>query len=294
MGICRNIELRSLALSDIGLRIIHIYNDLNPMDDLLTQTIGAAKEAGQAIMRYYLDSFSVADKSPDNPVTDADLAANDLLKKRLSALLPKAGWLSEETADNPTRLNKSLVWVVDPLDGTKEFIMGIPEFAVSVALVEGKQAMLGVILNPATGELYYSRRGEGAFQAGRPIRVGNKHTLEAAQVDASRSERKRGEFEPFENLVQVKTVGSIAYKLARVASGQADATWSRGPKSEWDICAGTLLIEEAGGWVADLDYQPFHFNRSFPKVSGIVAANESLKGQLEALLTPHRHTARVD
>ena len=113
-------------------------------------------------------------------------------------------------------------------------------------------------------------------------------------VDASRSERKRGEFEPFEQLINVRTLGSIAYKLARVAAGQADATWSRGPKNEWDICAGTLLITEAGGHCVDLDSHPFQFNRANPEISGIIASNDALYEQVIELLHPYRHLARVN
>lgn len=264
------------------------------MDSLLADTITITRAAGAVIMKFYRDSFSVTDKSPDNPVTDADLAADNLLHEQLRALLPDAGWLSEETVDNPKRLSKELVWVVDPLDGTKEFVMGIPEFAVSVALVKNGQPKLGVIFNPASNELFYAQRGMGAFTESGTAKVSEREMLPAARVDASRSERKRGEFAPFESLVQLKTVGSIAYKLARVGAGLADATWSRGPKNEWDICAGVLVILEAGGRCVDLDDQGFTFNRSFPKVNGIIATNGHIHEELMHALVPHRESARTD
>ena len=115
------------------------------MEALLKDTVEITKAAGAAIMEYYKSSYTVENKSPDNPVTDADYTADTLLHQRLTARLPEAGWLSEETVDQPDRLLKERVWIVDPLDGTKEFIMGIPEFAVSVALVENGQPILGVI-----------------------------------------------------------------------------------------------------------------------------------------------------
>jgi myo-inositol-1(or 4)-monophosphatase len=264
------------------------------MTEILEETITITKEAGQAIMSFYRDSFSVKDKSPDNPVTDADLAADQLLHQRLSDLLPEAGWLSEETADSPDRLDQKLVWVVDPLDGTKEFVMGIPEFSVSVALVEDGRPRLAVIYNPPTGEVFHAIKGQGAFLDGKPVTVSRRGELNGASVDASRSERKRGEFEPFEAMLNLRTMGSIAYKLARVSAGHVDATWSRGPKSEWDICAGALLIEEAGGRCVDLDGQPLRFNKSFPKVNGIIATNALLYKPVIALLEPHRGTARTD
>jgi myo-inositol-1(or 4)-monophosphatase len=263
------------------------------MTTLLHDTIEITKAAGAAIMDYYHAGFDVADKSPDNPVTDADFAADNLLKEQLLARLPEAGWLSEETVDSPDRQDKSLVWVVDPLDGTKEFVMGIPEFAVSVALVADGQPILGVVYNPAAQELFSARRGGPVLFNGQPVTVTHRTELAGATIDASRSERKRGEFEPFEQLLTIHTLGSIAYKLARVAAGHCDATWSRGPKNEWDICAGVLLIEAAGGTAVDLDDAAFAFNRPRTKVNGIIGDNGRLHQQILDALAPHRHTART-
>ncbi|NLF64071.1 MAG: 3'(2'),5'-bisphosphate nucleotidase CysQ [Chloroflexi bacterium] len=263
------------------------------MQQLLADTNSATRAAGKAIMQFYQSQYTVADKSPDNPVTDADFAADKLLHEQLLALLPEAGWLSEETADDPARLERRLVWVVDPLDGTKEFVMGIPEFSVSVGLVEDGEPVLAVIYNPPTGELFAAGRGLGVFYNGEPATVSSRDSLQRARVDASRSEVRRGEFEPFDGLFDVNVMGSIAYKLARVAAGQADATWSRGPKHEWDICAGTLLVLEAGGVCVDLDGRPIRFNKSFPKVNGIIADNGLLhEGILRAVT--EQGAARVD
>ncbi len=264
------------------------------MSSLLTETIQITRDAGLAIMAYYQDAFSVRDKSPDNPVTDADLAADALLIDRLMKLLPEAGWLSEETADNRERTSRRYCWVVDPLDGTKEFVMGIPEFTVSVALVDRGHPILGIIHNPANGIMIHSERDQGTYLDGQPIRVSDQSTLPGSQVDASRSERRRGEFEPFEALVHLRTMGSIAYKLARIAYGAADATWSRGPKNEWDICAGDLLIREAGGKCINLDDKPFTYNRANPKVNGIIATNGYLHQEVLSALTPYRDSARID
>jgi myo-inositol-1(or 4)-monophosphatase len=261
------------------------------MNQLLPDVIEITRAAGAVIMGFYddADSFQVAQKGehPNNPVTDADFASDRLLRERLSALLPEAGWLSEETADTPERLEKSRVWVVDPLDGTREFVMGIPEFTVSVALVEDGMPRLGVIFNPVTDEVYAAARGAGATYNGDPVRVTERTSLRGAAVDASRSERRRGEFEPFEALLNVRTMGSIAYKLARVAGGQCDATWSRGPKNEWDICAGVLLVEEAGGRCVDLENRRLPFNQPRPKVGSIVADNGRLHDEIMSLLAQY-------
>lgn len=264
------------------------------MNNLLESTIEFVEEAGQAIMTYYNNSFSVTEKSPDNPVTEADIAADTLLKERLLSLLPEAGWLSEETADSHDRLDRKYCWVVDPLDGTKEFVQGIPEFTISVALVESGRPVLAVIQNPVTREIFTGLRGGGCTYNQQPSRVSHRKSLSGAKVDASRSERNRGEFEQFETTVNIKTMGSIAYKLARVSAGLAEATWSRGPKNEWDICAGALLVIEAGGSCVDLDDEPLSFNRPFTKVNGIIADNRHLHQQVMAALNPFRASARVD
>lgn len=263
------------------------------MKELLSQTVEITREAGATIMGFYRSSFEVQDKTPDNPVTDADFAADKLLKERLTELLPEAGWLSEETVDNPVRLLKEYVWVVDPVDGTKEFVMGIPEFSISVGLVQDGRPQLAVVYNPATDELYTATYKGGVQYNGNPAQTSSRTSLQGALIDASRSEWKRGEFEPFEDLIEAKIVGSIAYKLARVAAGQADATWSRGPKNEWDICAGTLLITEGGGACVDLDNKELFFNRPRPKVNGIIADNGALHEEIIATLKP-LGAARVD
>ena len=257
------------------------------MDKLLKDSIEITKAAGAAIMNFYQSSFDVTDKSPDNPVTDADYAADQLLKEQLTALLPQAGWLSEETVDNHQRLNQSQVWVVDPLDGTKEFIMGIPEFAVSVGLVENGKPILGIIYNPASDEIFYVAKGGPVFFNGTPVTTTNRTQMLASTIDASRSERKRGEFEPFTDMFTIRTMGGTAYKLARVAAGMCDAAWSRGPKNEWDICAGVLLVEEAGGQCVDLSDKPFTFNRPKTLVSGFIADNGHFHEELISLLKPY-------
>ena len=257
------------------------------MEALLKNTIEITKAAGAAIMRYYCSSYTVKDKSVGNPVTDADYAANTLLHEHLKDLLPDAGWLTEETIDQPDRFSRKHVWVIDPLDGTKEFIMGIPEFAVSVALVENSQPIVGVIYNPAAEEIFYGTRNSGVFFNGNWTQVTDSIKLEGALIEASRSECERGEFKPFEDIFKIRIMGGTAYKLARVAVGLCDASWSRGPKNEWDICAGALLVTEAGGRCVDLNNSPFTFNRHNTLVSGFIADNGNLHDDIIAILSPH-------
>ncbi len=238
---------------------------MNDFHRLLEATCEIAREAGILIQRIQAEGVEAMSKEDQSPVTRADHEADALLKRELLALHP-AAWLSEETADNPDRLAEPRLWVVDPLDGTKEFMKGLPEYSVAIALVENGQATLGVVHNPSTGDTFSAARGMGAYRNGVPIRVEDGNRLLA-----SRSEMKRGEFAPFEAEWNVEPIGSIEYKLALVAAGEAAATFSRGPKHEWDVCAGALIVVEAGGIATDLFGAPLRFNQSFPKVKGILA-----------------------
>jgi myo-inositol-1(or 4)-monophosphatase len=257
------------------------------MKELLIPAQEITREAGAKIMQFYRSAINVTEKSPDNPVTEADLTSDTYLRENLTALLPEAGWLSEETVDSPERLDKAYLWVVDPLDGTKEFVYGISEFSVSVALVHQGLPVLGIIYNPATKEMVSGAKGQGVTLNAIPAVVSPRTILAGATVDASRSEMKRGEFDPFKDHLNLKVTGSIAYKLARVSVGVSDATWSRGPKHEWDICAGHFLVEEAGGTCVDLDNRPLTYNKHLPKANDIIANNDSLHKQIVAELAPY-------
>jgi myo-inositol-1(or 4)-monophosphatase len=246
------------------------------IDQALDVAKRAAYRAGEEILPYYQARYDVRNKSVDNPVTTADLAANRLLQDVLLSAFPDAGWLSEESVDNLERLQRNYTWVVDPLDGTKDFMQGIDEFAVVVALVLEEQVAVAVTYNPVRREMMYASRGQGAFCNGEPIWVSPTACLQQAVVLSSRSETGRGEWKRFQEIFTVCPTGSVAYKLAQVARGKGDLTFSLTPKNEWDICAGTLLVTEAGGCVSDLDGEPFRFNQPDPLRSGIVATNRFL------------------
>ncbi len=227
--------------------------------------IEVVRAAGRAIEAVRAEGFEVARKGDDSPVTRADRAADALLRDALPRVV-RAAWLSEETVDDGARLGDRRAWIVDPLDGTKEFVEGVPQYSVSVGLVDEDGPLLGVVLNPPTGDVVAGVRGLGCSRNGAPVRV-----REGRALGASRSEMKRGEFEPFAADWDLRPIGSIAWKLALVAAGEVAATISRGPKHEWDVCGGALLVAEAGGRVADASGEPLPFNRPRPKVRGILA-----------------------
>lgn len=227
--------------------------------------------------------FEQTYKKNDDPVTTGDLTVNTILQEELTNKYPEIGWLSEETKDNDKRLKKERVWIVDPIDGTKEFVMQIPEFSISVALVENGFPLLGVVHNPLRKETYSAIRGKGAFLNGKPIYV--KSILSPRpKILASRSEIKRGEWEIFKTDSEVIPAGSIAYKLALVAAGEVDATFSLGPKNEWDIAAGCLIIEEAGGKASDKNGQGFVFNQKDTLVDSIVGTSAVATEQIFKLI----------
>ena len=248
-------------------------------DDL--KRIARALAAAQEVLRS-LPAVRVSSKGAAGPVTDADHAVD----RALRAFLPRPGegWLSEETADDRSRLACRRVWVVDPVDGTLEFVEGIPEWVVSVGLVEDGRAVAGGICNPTLGETFLGSIEHGLTLNGHPVGVRQQPRLGAALVLASRSEVKRGEWNGIEGAFEVRALGSVAYKMARVAAGLADATWTLSPKHEWDVAAGTALVEAGGGRVRLPGGEEPRFNREQTLFPGLVATSASLAGEVDAFL----------
>lgn len=230
----------------------------------------ALDAAGKIYRSRSIESVRVDRKGSGDPVTDAEREVNELLLKTL--VRNGDGWLSEESADNENRLNCSRVWLVDPLDGTKEYVSGIPEWCVSIALLEEGRLVAGGIYNPPTGELFYGSQESGLVYRNDLVDAPSDGPAPAeAIVLASRSEVKRGEWERFRNArFQMQPMGSVAYKLARVAAGKADATWTLVPKHEWDVAAGVALLLAAGGYALTSDGLPPSFNKKNPRFSGLI------------------------
>jgi myo-inositol-1(or 4)-monophosphatase len=245
------------------------------------ERIRVALEAAMDVLRgFQKGAVRAEDKAGGRgPVTEADRAVDRVLAQ----ILPREGegWLSEESADDARRLSARRVWAVDPLDGTKEFVEGLPEWCVSVGLVEDGQPLAGGIANPATGEVFLGAVGRGVTYNGRPAGPAGRDTLDGAIVLASRSEVSRGDWERYRAAAfTVRPLGSVAYKMALVAAGLADATWTLAPKHEWDVAAGAALVLAAGGRVGTLDGSPLRFNQQRPWLSGLYAWPESLAAAL--------------
>jgi myo-inositol-1(or 4)-monophosphatase len=240
------------------------------------QRIRAALEQASAILRRFTPGeIEHHSKEGGDPVTQADMAVDAALKRILPR--PGEGWLSEETADDARRLDCERVWVVDPLDGTREFVQGLPEWCVSIALVESGRSVAGGICNPATERCVVGSLETGVVLDGRPCRTRGVTQLQGREVLASRSEVKRGEWERFAGApFAVRPMGSVAYKLALVAAGLADATWTLVPKHEWDVAAGSVLVQAAGGEVWTPNGSVPAFNQKKPRLPGLLAAPAGL------------------
>lgn len=249
--------------------------------------IQVALEAARTVFAQFTAGAIEAEyKAGHDPVTEADRALDAVLRKEL--LREGEGWLSEESVDDPVRLQKSRVWVVDPLDGTREFVQGIPEFCASVGLVEDGIPVAGGIYNPATNEIFLGSLETGVTYNGAPAHPSQRQSLDGALVLASRSEVKRGEWKRFENSsFKIRPMGSVAYKLALVSAGRADATFTLTPKNEWDVTAGAALVASAGGYVATLDDLPLRCNNKSPLLRGLVASGPTLRQELVALVRQH-------
>lgn len=253
----------------------------------ILERIHAAIEASRTVFaRFTPGAIETEYKVGHDPVTEADRALDAALRKEL--LREDEGWLSEESVDDPVRLQRSRVWVVDPLDGTREFVKGIPEFCVSIGYVENGRPAAGGIHNPATDETFLGSIDSGVSYNGKPAQPSQRKSLAGAVVLASRSEVKRGEWKAFENSsLSIRPMGSVAYKLALVSAGLADVTFTLTPKNEWDVVAGAALVESAGGFVSTLEKTSLAANRRDPLLSGLLACGPFLKDELLALVAPH-------
>ena len=220
------------------------------------------------------------EKVPGHPVCEADLSVDAMLRARLSAIDPEAGWLSEETADTAHRLAVPRVWVVDPIDGTRDYLRGRPGWAVSVALVDRGQVSVGILAAPARNELWVAQAGMGATRNAKPLRAGSRTDLPGARVPADTLPRAD------RDLVTVDKPNSIALRMAMVAADEADLVATVRWGNEWDIAAAALICQEAGASVTDALGDPLLFNRPQPTAFGLLCSAPGIHAAATQRLAP--------
>ncbi|MHA1545427.1 MAG: 3'(2'),5'-bisphosphate nucleotidase CysQ [Alphaproteobacteria bacterium] len=238
------------------------------------------REAGTLALAYFHGNPQIWTKGDDSPVSEADLAVDKLLRRRLGAARPDYGWISEEIEDNPARLDKAKVWVIDPIDGTRAFLGGTAEWVICLALVEAGTARIGLVYNPLTQELFSAVKGRGAHLNDQPIHVGNHRQIENAQIIAAagrmRGKGWRADWPP----LQLSYVNSLAYRIALVAAGRCDATVVFSRFHEWDVAAADLILTEAGGKFTDIAAGEFTYNRPSLRLANCLGANPHLHQKL--------------
>lgn len=241
----------------------------------LARIHSALAEAIAALDQFVPGMFSVTDNGYRDVTTEVDRKVSHVLRESL--LRQGEGWLSEEEEDDESRLVKDVVWIVDPLDGTREFVDGIPEWCISIGLTIRGRAVAGGICNAATGELFLGALGSGVTYNGRRVKASTRASLEGGVVLASRQEYIRGEWASFEGKqFSIRPMGSVAYKLALISAGLADATWTLSPKHEWDVAAGVALVTSAGGCVDCIRNMKLEFNRREILLPGLVAGSKGI------------------
>ncbi len=258
------------------------------MDPCLNIAIDAARKAGQVISRAIdrIDQVMVTEKSPNDFVTDVDLQAEQLIIHTIQTAYPEHGFLAEESGQQNAQ---DAVWIIDPLDGTTNFIHGIPHVGISIALQERGKITVAVIYDPIRNELFTACRGKGAQLNGKRMRVSQCHQLDNALLGTGFPYHDKAHWtlyantfaELFEKCAGIRRPGAAALDLAYVASGRFDGFWELG-LAPWDIAAGALLIKEAGGLIGD-----FQGGENYLNTGNIVAANPKLFRQMLQIIKPH-------
>jgi myo-inositol-1(or 4)-monophosphatase len=244
------------------------------------------REAGALAASTFRGSYKSWTKGGGSPVSEADIAVDDFLRERLPRLLP-AAWLSEETEDDRTRLDATRLWIVDPIDGTRAYMAGLPDWAVSVALVESGRPVAAVLFSPMDDGFYLAFAGEGATLNGAPISASESAGLDNARVAGPK--RRVDHFAKSEpGIVAEPKVHSLALRIARVGSGRIDVAFAGPDSHDWDIAAADLLVHEAGGLLTTYDGYPPIYNRTEVRHGALIAAGRARHGRLVDIMRDPR------
>ena len=236
--------------------------------ELLRSTV---REAGNLALSLFRTELKNWTKGASSPVSEADIAVNDLLERRLRAATPDYGWLSEESADDERRLGKRLVWIVDPIDGTRGYLAGREDWCVSVALVENAVPVLAAVFAPASEEFFFAARGQGATRNNVPLQATSGTKLDFARIAGPKPLVERLKSSPGDIALHPR-IASLAIRLCRVAQGSLDAAFAGGQSRDWDLAAANLIVHEANGMMTALSGDAIHYNRREVAHGVLVAA----------------------
>ncbi len=220
-------------------------------------------------------------KGASSPVSEADMAVNELLEARLRAATPDYGWLSEESADDEARLSRELVWIVDPIDGTRSYLAGREDWCISAALVDKAQPVLAAVFAPVTDEFFFAMRGQGATLNKTPVRAALGSNLDFSRVAGPKPLVERLKLSTDEIKLHPR-IGSLALKLCRVAHGALDAAFAGGSSRDWDLAAADLIVQEADGTMTELSGDPILYNRRDVAHGMLVAAGRDRHASIVA------------
>ena len=245
------------------------------------------KAAGLIAMEYFGKDPRSWEKAKGDPVSVADLAVNQYLSEQLREARPNYGWLSEESEDEPDRMQKDRVWVVDPIDGTRAFLRGDTDFAVAVALLEANRPVAGVVFAPATGDFFAAIKGGGAQLNGLPIHIEKAANLEGMRMLGEESFFGSPRLWPISwPAMSYRRINSFALRLAFIADSRSDAAITIRPKADWDMAAADLILSEAGGRCVDENGADIEYNRPSPSHAVVVAAASALIDPILGRLQP--------
>jgi myo-inositol-1(or 4)-monophosphatase len=233
--------------------------------------IEAVREAGALARSMFRTELRKWTKGGSSPVSEADIAVNDLLESRLRSATPDYGWLSEESADDEVRLGKPLVWIVDPIDGTRSYLAGREDWCVSVALVEGALPLLAAVFAPVSDEFFFAARGAGATLNAVAIQATPGISLDFSRIAGPKPLVERLNRGPGEISLYPR-IGSLALRLCRVAEGRLDAAFAGGQSRDWDLAAANLIVQEANGNMTALSGDTILYNRQEVTHGVLVAA----------------------
>jgi myo-inositol-1(or 4)-monophosphatase len=244
--------------------------------------VEAARAGGAVAKAFFGGEYKRWHKGQAGPVTEADYAVDKYLRETLLAARPAYGWLSEETEDNPARLSRERVFIADPIDGTRAFLRGLPEFTIVACIVAGGRPVAAAIYNPITDEMFDAVAGGGARRNGTLLRVTGRDGIENCRMIASKEVLARREWGAPWPAMHVENRRSIAYRMALVAAGEFDAMISLGAKHDWDVAAGDLIVHEAGGRVTTGEGDTMRYNTPRALQPDIVAGAPLLHERLIA------------